>query len=128
MSRQMHIFVDTEESLEDFIQMLESLLGMSAHLHSEDREVWYELQNASMFFSVGTHEYVNDRDMLFESYLYDIEMSVTDIKDGEERLRRLKQVARSLFDTLKQSQHYQLMLVDDLQVKLDEFHSRGTMP
>jgi hypothetical protein len=122
MSRPMDVFLVSKASLEDIVQELEVLLKMPAQRFSDDYETWYVLHDDHTLYSVGGHEYINDNDVHFEDYQYDIEVQATNIKDAGERAKHLEDAAYQLFNCLKQTKKYPLMLVDNLQIKLDEFH------
>jgi hypothetical protein len=64
---------------------------------------------------LGTHEFENDRDMLFENYPY----LITVRKIGRDATFQAD-AARRIFDALKTTSRYRLLLVSDLQRKLDE--------
>ncbi|MDQ2905566.1 MAG: hypothetical protein M3Y81_18735 [Chloroflexota bacterium] len=121
MAREMDIFVNTEESLEEFTEVLASLVGMSAHLCSTNDEIWYELQDERTSLSVGTHEYVNDQSMNFEAYRYDIEIKEINIREAEERIQWLHDTALMIFNRLKETRRYALLLADNLQKKVEEY-------
>ena len=122
MSRPMDVFIASKESLEDFVKELETLLKLPAQRFSDEYETWYVLYDDHTLYSVGDHEYVNDNNVPFEDYQYDIEVQATNIIDADERKKHLEDAAYQLFNLLKQTKKYPLMLVDNLQIKLDEFH------
>lgn len=65
---------------------------------------------------LGGHEFENDRDMTFEEFPYVI--TVRSIgSNGERRLR----CARDVFQKLRQTGRYRLLLTADLQQRLDAF-------
>jgi hypothetical protein len=122
MSRPMDVFIVSKEPLEDIVKELETLLKMPAQRFSDNYETWYVLHDEHTLYSVGDHEYVNDNDAPFEDYQYDIEVQATNMKDAEERTKHQEDAAYRVFNLLKQVKKYPLMLVDNLQIKLDEFH------
>ncbi|MBA2285345.1 MAG: hypothetical protein H0W02_07690 [Ktedonobacteraceae bacterium] len=121
MAREMDIFVNTEESLEEFTNVLESLVGISAQRCSTNDEIWYELQDERTSLSVGTHEYINNQGMNFEAYRYDIEVREINIREAEERVQWLHDTAFMIFNRLKDTRRYPLLLADDLQKKVEEY-------
>jgi hypothetical protein len=70
----------------------------------------------SVDIRLGYHSLDNDRDMFFERYRYQI-----DIHSLQEDKVVQEQFGRSAFQKLKWTQKYALLLVYDLQVKLDEY-------
>lgn len=120
MSRGMDVFIASEDTLEDLVKNLELLLKLSARRFSEDGEIWYELQDDQTLFSVGTHEYINNKGINFEDYQYDVEVSAINIKDVRERMKHLEDAAYFIFNQLKNTHKYSILLVDDLQSKVAE--------
>jgi hypothetical protein len=63
---------------------------------------------------LGTHDYENDRDMPFEDYPYVITVRrIGQSRDSQEAC------ARRVFDQLESTGRYRLMVVDDLQRRVD---------
>jgi hypothetical protein len=122
MSRNKDILVGTEQSLTDLTTELEVLLGSSARHVTSDDETWYELEDRHTFLSVGDHAYVNDQGIDFESYQYDIQVYAINIQSPDERVRWLYESARMIFNKLRETRKYSLLLVDNLQVELDKYH------
>jgi hypothetical protein len=123
MSTATDIFVDSHESLEDFVGELESLLNIKAKRFSRGEDIWYELKGERTLLIVVEHDLVNDSGMNFEDYRYEVEVSAINIiKDPDERLKWQNEAARMVFNKLKEMGKYPILLVDNLQVKLDAFH------
>jgi hypothetical protein len=122
MSRPIDVFIASKASLEDIVKELESLLKMTPQHFSDGDEIWYEFQDEHTLYLVDKHEYVNDRGIKFEDYQYDIEIVSLNIKDIDAKAKHLEDTAYRVFNLLKQTKKYPLMLVDNLQIKLDEFH------
>ncbi len=121
MSQDIDILVNAELSLDGLAKEVEALLGIPSHCVTENDETWYEYQDEHTFLTLGNHDYVNDQGIDFESYEYDIEVFAINIKAAEERQQWLYESARRIFHTLQETQKYALVLVDNLQVKLEEF-------
>jgi hypothetical protein len=122
MARAIDVFIVSKASLKDIVKELETLLKLTPQQFSDDYEIWYEFQDEHTLYLVGDHEYVNDRNIKFEDYQYDIEMITLNIRDVEERTKHLEDTAYRIFNLLKQTKKYPIMLVDNLQIKLNEFH------
>jgi hypothetical protein len=124
MADYVYVFVRAEADLADFAKELEQLLGIDLRRESDDYGTWYEFINPRAAVTLGEHEFINDRDLKFEDYRYDIQVRALRIKtdDPNEPLRRRDEFARSVFEKLKATRKYPLMLVDNLQTKLEEFH------
>jgi len=121
MSRSMHLFIDTKSSLATLAQEVSSLLRINLQRRADAHETWYEYDDATTVLTLGTHDFENDRDMNFEDYRYDIELRALNLDTPEEREQRLADLVKVVYQKLKATQKYPLLLVDDLQVKLAEF-------
>ncbi len=122
MSRNIDVFVGTAENLEDFIRELESLLNIKLKIAFYGHNILYEYYNSRIVLSVGDHDYDNDRDMNFEDYQYDIEIRAVNRDTEEERKKWREDFSYLVFNKLKEMGRYKLMMVDNLQIKLKEFH------
>ena len=121
MSRSMHLFLATKSGLEPLAQEISSLLRMNLQRCADAHETWYEYEDATTVLTLGTHDFENDREMNFEDYQYDIELRALNLGESEEREQRLADLVKFVYQTLKATQKYHLLLVDNLQVKLAEF-------
>ncbi|MFN8496108.1 MAG: hypothetical protein U0350_51425 [Caldilineaceae bacterium] len=128
MSQSLDIFVDTDESLVGFVRELESLLNIKFEMVTTDYETWYEFANSEIVATVGGHDFENDCDIEFENYRYDIALRPINYETAAEWQERREKYANRIFDKLKATQRYQLLLVDNLQVKLAEFSPRFAVP
>jgi hypothetical protein len=81
----------------------------------------YLYSSPGLALDLGTHDFDNDRDMLFEQYPY----VMTVRKVGRDPTFQAVAAGR-LFDALKATGRYRLLLVSDLQTKLDEFDPQRT--
>jgi hypothetical protein len=81
----------------------------------------YLYSSPGLALDLGTHDFDNDRDMLFEQYPY----VITVRKVGRDPAFQ-EAAARRLFDALKATGRYRVLLVSDLQTKLDEFDPQCT--
>ena len=84
--------------------------------------ILYEYSDNNRWFTIGRHALENDRGLPFEDYCYQIEVGAFNLWDWQERQRVCRDFARHIFDKLKATQKDNLMLVDGVQVKLDEFY------
>ena len=122
MTRGLDIMVGTDLSLEALVQDLNRLWHMAAQPASDEFDTWYEYTDEDTYITIGTHEFVNDRDMHFEDYRYHIGFwpRWRDSPDEVERWRQERVPA--LYDILKEAGRYRLLFVDDVQRKLDEYN------
>lgn len=121
MSKSLDIFVKPKTEMENFIKQIEFLLGIKLRLIYDENENWYEYQNSTINLTLGTHEFENDKNMNFEDYDYYISIRSLNIEMEEKREKWRNDFAQNIFNKLKETQKYQIMLVDDLQKKLEEF-------
>lgn len=121
MSKTLDIFVNTSKNLQEFAQDVASRLNIVLTPHATDDEVWYEYQNERVILTLGEHSFENDRDMLFENYRYHLSIRALNIGTEDERVQSRIQFAIHVFYTLRVSERYSLLLVDDLQTKMREF-------
>ena len=121
MARSMDIFVEADVPIQVFVKEVEMLLGIKLQRISDGEDVYYEFQNSPIIVTVGTHEFVNDRDMNFEDYRYHLSVWGIHIGDGAAPQKSRDEFACFIFHKLKASQRYRLMLVEDIQMKLEVF-------
>ena len=122
MSQSMDIFVVTNESLTAFISALESLLNVKFQVRSRQDETWYEHVAPQLILVASEHSFENDRDLNFEEYRYDISLRPINYKSEADWKQIRSAAADQLFQRLKATDRYGLMLVDDVQRKMAEFH------
>ncbi len=121
MSRTVDIFVDSQVGIKTLVEEIESLLSIKLQLIIDLDETWYEYRNYRIIMTLGEHEFENDRDMYFAAHRYHISVRAVKIETETNRQHWRDEFARLVFQKLKASQKYPLMLVSDLQVKLEEF-------
>ncbi len=121
MAKSIDIFVDSRAPLEDFVNELESLLGITLQRFCDNGEIWYEFKNQHIVLTVGTHEYENSHNMSFQDYHYDIEVRALNIQTEEERKKWRDDFAYAVFKKLKNTNSYRLMMIENLGVNLEEF-------
>lgn len=121
MSRTLDIFVDFPQGLEHLIKELEFILALKFELISDGTDNWYEFHNSTITLTVGNHDFENDRDIKFEEYPYNLSIRALNISNELDRNKWRDEFASYVLHKLKATESYRLMLVDDLQVKLEEF-------
>ena len=121
MSRTLDIFVDFPQGIEHLIKELEFILALKFELISDGTDNWYEFRNSTITLTVGKHDFENDRDINFEEYPYNLSIRGLNISNELERKKWRDDFASYVLHKLKATERYHLMLVDDLQVKLEEF-------
>jgi hypothetical protein len=121
MSESRDIFVDSEAGMANLAKEIESLLNIQFQLISDRYETWYEYRNPRISLTLGEHDFENDRDINFEEYRYYLSVIALNLDTEAERKKWRDEFASFVFQKLKATQKYRLMLVEDLQVKLEEF-------
>ncbi|MEG4960915.1 MULTISPECIES: hypothetical protein [unclassified Microcoleus] len=121
MSRTLDIFVDFPQDIEHLIKELEFILALKLELVSDGIDNWYEFRNSTITLTVGKHDFENDKELTFEEYPYNLSIRALNISNELERQKWCDDFASYVFQKLKATERYRLMLVDDLQVQLEEF-------
>ncbi len=121
MSRTLDIFVDFPQKIEYLIKELELILALKFELLSDGTDNWYEFRNSTITLTIGKHDFENDHDIKFEEYPYNLSIRALNISTEFDRQNWCNDFASYVFQKLKSTERYRLMLVDDLQVQLEEF-------
>ncbi|MEG4625146.1 hypothetical protein Q5691_12755 [Microcoleus sp. w1-18aA5] len=121
MSRTLDIFVDFPQEIEHLIKELEFILALKLELVSDGIDNWYEFRNSTITLTVGKHDFENDKELNFEEYPYNLSIRALNISNELDRKKWRDEFASYVLHKLKTTERYRLMLVDDLQVKLEEF-------
>ncbi|MEG5037266.1 hypothetical protein [Microcoleus sp. AT3-D2] len=121
MSRTLDIFVNFPQDIEHLIKELELILALKFELVSNGIDKWYEFRNSTITLTVGKHDFENDKEIKFEEYPYNLSIRALNISNELDRQKWCDDFASYVFPKLKGTERYRLMLVDDLQVKLQEF-------
>ncbi|MCB8763058.1 hypothetical protein [Planktothrix agardhii] len=121
MSRTLDIFVDFPQEIEYLIKELELILALKFELVSDGTDNWYEFRNSTITLTIGKHDFENDHDIKFEEYPYNLSIRALNISTEFDRQNWCNDFASYVFQKLKSTERYRLMLVDDLQVQLEEF-------
>jgi hypothetical protein len=121
MTKYIDIYAGAETSLEDFVQEVEHLLGLSARRIQDTYIVRYELQEEQTVFIVVENLFVkNDDQHNFEDYNFSI--SVLDfIEDPTKGVSWQRKRANDIFQALSATDKYRLLMLYDDQHKLNEF-------
>ncbi|MEG4818292.1 hypothetical protein [Microcoleus sp. K5-D4] len=121
MSRTLDIFLDFPQEIEQLVKELEFILAIKFELFSDGTDNWYEFRNSTISLTLGKHDFENDRDIKFEEYPYNLSIRALKISNELDRKKWRYEFASYVLHKLKTTERYRLMLVDDLQVKLEEF-------
>ena len=125
MARSMLICVGTDEDLDTFAQHLGQLLGRPLKRVEEGDLVRWELAAPDPHVDVLVYEndFVDDKDVNFEDYQIVISVRAWRLPGSNEADWKAwrEGFARTVYERLKETGRYGLMLVDGVQTKLDEF-------
>ncbi len=126
MTKPLGIFLDSEEPIEKVAEHIEAVLGIKFEVVSLGRNVLYRFQDGQKWIELSRHSLVNAPDVdgneiNFERYSYDMEVGIYNVEVPENYTRIRLDYAWSIFNSLKATKKYQIVLVDNLQLKLDEF-------
>ncbi len=123
MPKYIDIYVAAEISLDTFVQEVEHVLGLTPKRIQDSYRVRYELQEEQTVFIVVENFLVkNDGRYSFEDYKFSI--SILDfIQDPDKGISWQRKRANDVFDGLKSTDKYRLLMLYDDQNKLDEFIS-----
>jgi hypothetical protein len=135
-SRRVRIFVACKDSVSEFIQQIEPVLGFQMTSNEGNvlglratRELLYVYSDSKNHYglSIRRQNYlINDDDLNFEDYDYEIRCYAEEIENNlSEELRIADEFARIIFNRLKSMNQFRLMLVDDIDEKLDEFYPKS---
>ena len=123
MSWSLHILADTEVPLEEFAGEVGRLLGMALQRESDDYEVSYRYSGPDVYLIVSKNDFENDQGLAFEDYRYDIALWPHRRPRFDETIERWRsELAPTMFEKLKSTGRYHLMLVEGVQTRLDEHH------
>jgi hypothetical protein len=121
MAESMSTFVSSDLPLEAFVRAAEPLLKLRFRRVQDEHETWYEAITLQGRMTIGTHEFANDRDLKFEDFNYEIAFWA-DRGLEEDLIEHVRQdIGRQIFEAFRQTGKYTVMLVDDVQRKLDEY-------
>jgi hypothetical protein len=127
MTWSINLFIDTPVSIDDLSKELDLLLGISL---SKDRsdinstlpgDMYTYSQHYCFLTLVNEHGLENDRDMNFEDFAYELDVSVLTGQHPELSRQKCLEFASAAFNKLKETRKYKLMLTMDVQSRIDYF-------
>lgn len=124
MSQNVEVFVRTEQQIGPFVRDLERQLGIKfTLLRDQGNESYYEYRNEQVWIGVtSTWGFENDQDLNLADYHYYLSIGIVRrLGDPQQFMRERDQFARWMFEQLKATDQYALLMVFDMQHKLDEF-------
>ena len=123
MSSVISIFAACAEPIEQFVSQVEAVLSIPFKRVTSSDPTVFEARTEDSVITASRHDFVDDRDLNFEDYTY--ELQFRPLRDQHYALheRETFSYVKTAFDKLKSTLRSNLMLVDDLQHKLDEYRA-----
>jgi len=119
LSRIISIFIEHPQPVAKLAKLLEPILAVRFKHFTNDNPEFFEARTNDSIIVLSTHDYDNDRDLNFEDYPY--ELQFRPIRDESFKQRELAALSRAknAFADIRQILNPNMILVDDLQRKLD---------
>lgn len=121
MARDLDIFVNSDLEIKNFLQEMQAILDISLSPISDEPWTYYEYWDPPLYLTVREHTLENNLGIEFEDCKYVIGVSAVRIYKADERIRLQDELGEMVFDKLKVTKKYKLLLVDDLQHKGAEY-------
>jgi len=122
MSWSVNIFVGSGARLEEIAAELESMLGNKLTPVCEDgEETQYEWSAPSYELVLGAHDLLDDKGIPFEECPVQIALWATNVPDWEASRQECMNIAGSIFESLKATRRYRLLLVRNVQELLQQY-------
>jgi len=124
MARDTNIFVASKASSDIFAEEIETILNISLEARPvpEAKDVFYRFSDGqSKWFDVIRHTLINDRHLNFEDYTYQLSIGTFGVNDRDERKKIQRDFAYAVYEKLKQTNKYALLMTDDVQIELERF-------
>jgi hypothetical protein len=128
MSWNVGLFINLAPSIELLAHQVGEILNIDLKRVEDEDGVRYESFEPDFIVDLyGDHGLVNDRDMNFEDFSLELRLQRLNRNPDQSRERALS-AARTVFEQLKKTGQYQLMLVEDVQKRLDSFDPKSNYP
>jgi hypothetical protein len=122
MSWSVDLFVDAKVPLQQFVREVELICGVQfMKFRSDDRERYEYRDPRGVVCLWDDHGLENDRGINFEDYRYEMNVRPYRTTHWEKDQRAGYELASRLFEQLKSTSRYRLMLVEELQNRLQVF-------
>lgn len=125
MADYINIFVEADVSLQQLVTVVESILDIKKQRFLDKYEPIYELYEARTVILISENTFFNDDGVNVEDYHYQIDLrslrGFCHFKSLQETVAWEEQRARYLYDQLKATNQYRLMLTKEIYTKREEF-------
>jgi len=125
MAESIYLFIDANAPLEQIVDHIASITELQFHKYALAGETFQARTPYSIITIFGDHGFENDRDMHFEDYQYTMEICAIRVLRMAANQDQAEQFASRLFEQLKATERYALLLVGDLQQKHQEHRPRS---
>jgi hypothetical protein len=123
MAESWYVFLAASDPLEQIVDHIAAIMRVPFHPCTPADARCYEARTPYAHITIfGDHGFENDRDMPFEDYPYAIEIRAIRDRHLATNVEQAAQWATRLFEQLKATDRYSLLLVWDVQQKLQEHH------
>jgi|SRR5215831_12263572 len=125
MSWSVNVFVGPLVPLDEIAAELKSMLGIELTRICKNGEETYELAAPSYVLILGRHDLIDNKGIQFEQHPIQIALWATNIPDWETSRKECLRIASSIFEGLKSTRRYRLLLVRNVQELLQEYSPSG---
>ena len=129
MSHDFDVFVDATLEPSEFAREIERILGVKLEANPVPNvpELLFRYSDVhTKWFDIILHRLVNDRELDFENFRYELAIGRFNIQSGDDRVRLQQEYGHEIFDLLRKSNKYGLLMVDNLQQCVDRFEPTPT--
>jgi len=126
MADSTYVFVNTSQQLEAFIEDLARLIELSFERKEKARDIWYDFDSEQMSIWVYKHEYESDEDLPLAEYPIAIDIRAKFVQAGIGKRVWQDEQARNIFNKLKATKKYPLLLCWGLQTIMETFDPTQT--
>lgn len=121
MSWNIGLFIDCPSAPDALSREIGNLLGIRFKSIDAASEPFFEYRDTGLRAILKKHHLSNDSDLDFENYHFELAVWAESNWDWEASRQKCCHFARCAFEKLKTTQKYRLILVEDVQKKLDSF-------
>ena len=119
MSRIISIFIDHPQPVANLATILEPILAVRFTQFTDKQPGFFEARTTDSIIMLSIHDYDNDRDLNFEDYSCELQFRPIRDERFEQNTFAALRRAKSAFAGMRKILNQNMILVDDLQHKLD---------
>src|SRR5690349_8209718 len=101
MGHYLHIFVNSIEPVSSLIAFIGEVMGEEMKAVEGDDLIIYQIAVANCYASLGRHRFVNDGNLLFENYSYQIKIRTYGFREWQDCERKMFECADHLYAALR---------------------------